>query len=126
MLVSIAGVHQFVGMTNQVGRFIPNLSQKLKPIRDLLRKDTEWNWDSQQQEAFSQVKQDIKDATAPTLYDSRQKLIVSADTSSYLLSAVFLQKDGQGQVHPVAFVSKRLSETEGRYAQIEKDAYADI
>lgn len=121
---TVTKVRQFIGMANQVGRFIPNLSEKLKPIRDLLRKDAEWNWDAQQQGAFDQVKRDITEATTLTLYDPRQQLIVSADASAYGLGAVLLQKDRQGLVSPVAFASKGLSETEGRYAQIEKEAYA--
>lgn len=40
-LVSVAGVCQFVGMANQVELFISNLSQKQKPIRGVLLKDSE-------------------------------------------------------------------------------------
>ncbi|KAM7286496.1 uncharacterized protein ISCGN_030299 [Ixodes scapularis] len=44
--VCVTETRQFVGMANQVGRFLPNLSEKLKP--DI----TERNWSIQQQGAF--------------------------------------------------------------------------
>ncbi|XP_037501558.1 uncharacterized protein K02A2.6-like [Rhipicephalus sanguineus] len=111
-------------MANQVGRFIPNLSDKMRHLRELLRKDMEWRWDAQQQQAFDQVKKDIQEAATLTVYDPKQQLIVSADASSFGLGAVLLQRDKDSRERPVAFASKGLSETERRYAQIEKEAYA--
>lgn len=121
---TVTEVRQFIGMANQVRRFIPHLSEKLKPLRDLLKKANEWTWDTAQKTAFNAVKKDIQEATALTLYDPQQELIVSADASSYGLGAVLLQKDKNRDIRPVAFASKGLSTTETKYAQIEKEAYA--
>jgi hypothetical protein len=48
---------------------------------------------------------------------------ISADTSSYGIAAVLLQKEGS-EWRPVAFASRAMTEIECRYAQIEKEALA--
>ena len=57
------------------------------------------------------------------LYDPSARTKISADASAYGLGAVLLQKHHE-QWRPIAFSSRSLSETELRYAQIEKEALA--
>ena len=76
-------------------------------------------WDSPQQEAFQEVN---KPATL-ALYKPSAETKVAADASSYGWGAVFLQKHNN-YWKPVAYASRSMSETERRYAQIEKEALA--
>ena len=64
--------------------------------------------------------------TILALYNPKAKSRVSADASSFGLGAVLLQKSENGEWRPVAYASKSLSETETRYAQIEKEALAIV
>ena len=56
-------------------------------------------------------------------YNSDSDTKVSANASSHGLGAVLLQKVAD-QWHPVAYVSRSLSDTKSPYAQIEKEARA--
>lgn len=58
------------------------------------------------------------------MFDPNLKTIVSADASSYGLGVVVLQKQQSGNIKPVAYISRLLTPTEQRYAQIEKEALA--
>ena len=95
-----------------------------KPIRDLLKKDTEWIWDSPQKEAFDQLKHKLASDEALALYDTEKETIVSADASSYGLGAVIRQRQEDGTLKAVAYASRSMTKTECCYAQIEKEALA--
>ena len=110
-------------MVNHVGKFAPNLAEVTQPLRELLKKDNDWTWGPQQQTAFETVKRLL--TTSPTLqhYNPNKPTRVSADACTFGLGSVLLQKDEEGW-KPVFYASRSLTETEQRYAQIEKEALA--
>ena len=69
------------------------------------------------------MKAELSNPTVLALYSPDAETKVSADSSSYGLGAVLLQKQ-QDTWRPVAYASRLLSEAESRYAQIEKEALA--
>ena len=48
-----------------LSRFLPHLSDVMKPLRDLTHKDEAWCWDDLQEKAWNDVKKLI--ASAPVL-----------------------------------------------------------
>ena len=58
-----------LGIVNQLGKFIPHLSVKDKPLRDLLVKINNWYWGSEQQKAFDMLKQNLSSTPMLTLYN---------------------------------------------------------
>lgn len=52
---TISEVRSFLGMVNQLGKFIPCLAEKDRPLRDLLAKRNHWGWGKAQQEAFCET-----------------------------------------------------------------------
>ena len=120
---NISDLRRLLGMVNHVGKFAPNLSDTTKPLRDLLKKETEWTWDTPQEQAFEKIKEQL--STAPVLahYSPEKPTKVSADASSYGIGGVLLQREGTDW-KPVFYASRSLSETEKRYAQVEKESLA--
>ena len=121
---NISEVRRFLGMTNHLGKFLPHLAEKTRPLRDLLRKSNMWAWGPQQQQAFEQIKTELTTPPGLALYDPNADTLVSADSSSYGMGAALLQRRNETDWKPVAYASRALSNTEQRYAQIEKEALA--
>ena len=110
-------------MANQLGKFTPNLAQIMQPLHELLTKSRNWSWGPSQSKAFDLVKEELSKPTTLALYDPAASTKISADASAYGLGAVLLQKI-DSHWKPVAYASCAMSETERRYAQIEKEALA--
>ena len=119
-----SGVRRFLGMLNHLGKFIPHLATQTKPLRDLLVSSNEWTWEEPQKKAFDELKSVLKSNQVLKLYDPNIDTLVSADSSSFGLGAVLLQKQSDGKWGPVAYASRALTPTEQRYAQVEKEALA--
>ena len=120
---SVAELRRFMGMANQLGNFSRNLAELTQPLRELLSKKRAWQWGPQQDQAFAKVKEELAKPTVLALYDPAAETKISADASSYGLGAVLMQKEDT-QWKPVAYASRSMSETEQRYAQIEKEGLA--
>ncbi|XP_041374692.1 uncharacterized protein K02A2.6-like [Gigantopelta aegis] len=122
---NVSELKQFLGMVNFLGKYVPNLSDILQPLNSLLRSDTVWTWDHSQKEAFQNVKKQISSPPNLAFYDVTKPVIVSADASSYGIGGILLQEHGT-ELKPVAFCSRTLSDTEKRYAPIEKECLASV
>lgn len=114
----------FLGMVNYLSKFNPYLAELEKPLRDLIKKDSTWVWDCDQQDSFEKVKQAMARAPVLAKFSLGLKHRVSADASAHALGAALLQETGRGEWQPVAFASRSMTGAERVYAQLEKEALA--
>ena len=120
----VSELMRFNGMVNQLAKFLPGLSECNEPLRQLLKKDSAWLWDQPQERAFNAIKEKLISTEVLAHYDVQKHSVIAADASQSGLGAVLLQSDEDGNRRPIAFASRSLSDTEKRYAVIEKEALA--
>ena len=66
---NVAEVRRFIGMVNQLSKFIPNCANLLHPLTVLLSKKNVWTWGPSQEEAFTTLKDKLSKLTTLTLYN---------------------------------------------------------
>ena len=59
---NVTELQRFSGMVNQLAKFIPDLASINEPLRQLLRADQQWLWDSPQEVAFTKTKEKLASA----------------------------------------------------------------
>jgi hypothetical protein len=123
---NVADIRRFLGMVNQLFKFSPNLADETHPLRELLLQDREWVWGHPQQRAFDQIKTLHTNTPVIAHFDLNAQTILSANASSFGLGAVLQQRQASGEVKPVAFISRSMTPTEQRHAQIGKEAYLGL
>lgn len=116
----VEGVQRLNSFVNYLAKFLPRLADSMEPIRRLTHKDVEWNWTEEQEDALQEVKRLVTEAVL-SYYDLSSELAIQCDASQKGLGAALLQNQ-----KPVAYASRALTETETRYAQIEKEMLAMV
>ena len=118
-------IKSLMGLISYYGKFLPHLATIMTPITDLLSKTNcrQIVWTGECERALLSVKGALCTYPALKLPDLTSPFSVQVDASGSGLGGVLLQKDAD-ILRPCLFVSRKLSETERRYAVIEKECLA--
>ena len=111
----------FLGLATCMGPFISGLSTLTAPLRELVKENSLFDWNSAHQQAFNAIKNVINAEAALAYYDPTKEVTLQVDASSTGLGAALLQDK-----KPIAFASKALTDTESRYANIEGELLAVV
>ena len=118
---NITELQEFLGLVTYLSPFIPGLSTLTAPLRELLKKDTDFSWNHTYDIAFEQVKEAVISETTLRYFDPSLPVTIQVDASQVGLGAALLQNG-----KPVAFASKALTKTERRHANIEREMLAAV
>ena len=114
-------LQRFLGFYNFYHRFFENMAKLAGPLYRLLRKDADWVWDNQNQEAFDKLKQRLMELPMLAFPDPNLPYDLHVDSSSYSMEAILCQHH-----RPVAYASKTLSPAEQNYSVTEKECLAVV
>src|SRR6195952_4347770 len=117
---NVKDVQAFLGFANFYRRFIKNFSRIISPLVQLTKKAHVWDWSARCTASFKALKAAF--TSAPTLrhFDPEREVWVETDASDYVSSGILSQKDDQGILHPVAFMSKKYDPAECNYEIYDK------
>lgn len=106
----------FLGVVNYMRSFIPNLSDKTAPLRELLKKNVVYYWTENHTQVVNELKDSVLNSKILVPFDINKDIKIQCDASQFGLGCCLLQDD-----KPISFASRSLTRAEQNYAQIEKE-----
>ena len=116
----------FLGAIQYLSKYIENLSAQTDLLRQLLKKKNNWNWTTEHSEAFNQLKRKITEIPCLAHYSSIRPNTITTNASTKGLGATLWQEQENGDLKPIAFASRFLSDTEKKYAINELELLAVV
>lgn len=121
----VTGLRSFLGLANQLGHFIPDLSHMSTEMRKLLKKDTAFIWLDEHQAEFDAIRSVLTSdlVVKPFKRHLRTELLTDA-SRLHGLGFVLIQREDDGQLRLIDCGSCSLTDTQSRYATIELECLA--
>jgi hypothetical protein len=119
---SVPALRSFLGLASYYHKFIKNFAKIAAPLTNLLKKFTvTYKWEEACDETFETLKAILVKAPVLKLPDFDKDFETHSDAFNFVIGRILVQEG-----KPMAFESKKLSETEPRWPTHEKEMWAVI
>ena len=119
-------LQSLLGMSQYVSRFVANYSSIVAPLQQLTHQNENWRWETEHQAAFEQLKTRLAETHTLSYFQMNLPTELIVDASPVGLGAVLTQKTESGEIKVIGYASRRLTPTESRYSQTEREALAVV
>ena len=119
-------LRQFLGLTSHYRRFISNYARIAEPLYSLTKKNAPFCWTVSCQQAFDILKTQLLTAPLLAYPDFKKPFTLETDASIKGLGAILSQVQDDGKLHPLAYASRSLSQSEKNYAITELETLAVV
>ena len=118
---NVKNLRQFLGLATYLHKYSQNYAGIVYPLSQLLKKDQEWQWTDECQEAFSTLKRSLTEAPILALPDSDKPFYVVCDASNFAIGNALMQKDDEGRERVISYCSRQLRGAERNYPVHDKE-----
>jgi len=121
---NVKGLQRVLGMFNYWKKYLPDYSKNTYHMRQLLKKDIDFQWTTECQKELDYLKKCL--ASDPILkpIDLNRDLIISCDASIYGIGFVIMQADDDGMLHAVRYGSYATTPAQANYSVEDLEAVA--
>ena len=123
---SVKGVRSFLGFANFYRCFVDGFSNIVGPLVALTKKNAEWKWEKEENDAFIRLKKIFASEPVLAQWDPDRDTIVETDCSGFALGGCLSQLDQNGCIRPIAYYSRRLNSAEVNYPIHDKEMLAIV
>jgi len=123
---SVRETQVFIGFVNFYRRFIEGFSRIARPLFKKLTKDTKFQWSEKDEQAFEILKSKFTAAPILAHYNPERPCLVETDASDFVTSGILSQPDDNQIMHPIAFISAKMTPAECNYSIEDKELLAIV
>ena len=117
----LRALRAFLGLLSYYRRFIPRFSAIAHPLYSLTRKDTPFLWSVDCETAFDQLKGQLTQAPVLAYPHFGKDFLLETNASGVGLGAMLSQKQEDGTIRRITFVSRTLQPHEKNYGISEME-----
>ncbi|KAG3014034.1 hypothetical protein PC121_g18972 [Phytophthora cactorum] len=117
-------LRKWLGLVNYIHKYSAGYAGLARPLSDLLKKDSDWRWELQCQDAFESIKASLQQAPVLAPPGETKPFSVVCDASDYAVSCALLQNDTDGHERVISFQSSQLKAAERNYPVHDKELFA--
>ena len=118
---TVTEIRSFHGMVNVYRKYIRHFSEISAPLTRLIKKDKRFEWNSEAEKAFNELKRRMTTSPVLVLPDFRKVFEVQTDASGVAIGGVLLQEN-----RPVAYFSEKLNDARQGYCTYDVELYAVV
>ena len=123
---NVTELRSFIGLVQYYTRFSSTFSTILFPLNQLTHKNTPWKWTNKHTKVFNEIKRIMQSDSFLIHYDPNLPLVLATDASPYGVGAILSHICPDGSERPIKMASQTFTETQRKYAQIDKEAFAIV
>jgi len=117
-------LRSFLGLASYYRKFIQNFSLRADPLFQLLKKNNDYIWTKECNEAFEDIRQCLLTDPILSYPDFSKEFIIRTDASTQGIGAVILQVEEDKLEHPICCVSRTLTKSEKNYSTTDLEGLA--
>jgi len=118
-------VRSFYGLASYYRKFVRNFAAIAEPLSRLSRKQARFEWSSEAQTAFDNLKQALVEATSLAFPCPNRPCTLDTDASDVAIGAI-LSQTIDGEERPIAFFSRVLNDAQRNYCTTRRELLAVI
>ncbi|KAG3115631.1 hypothetical protein PI125_g5345 [Phytophthora idaei] len=120
-LSNVKELRQFLGLVTYLCKYVENYAGKIRPLSQLLKKEAEWKWTAECQQAFDAAKQGLTEAPILAVAHQDRPFHVVCDASDFAIGCALMQHDHEGRDRVVYYQSRQLKPAERNYPVHDKE-----
>ena len=116
----LSELRTFLGMSGYYRQLVPNYAKISQPLLELVKKNAEWLWTPERQQAFEKLKTALLSDVALAYPQTDCAYKLYTDASDYAIGAILVQEDDHGVERVVHYLLHMLDDVKRLWATIEK------